>query len=107
MFTRQTSTITREKITLYKMIRIYCRDNHNNISGNLCDECDALYKYAEARLSKCPFKEEKTTCKKCTVHCYRPQEKEMIRVVMRYSGPRMILYHPVEAIRHLIKELSL
>lgn len=28
--------------------------------------------------------------------------KEKIRNVMRYSGPRMILHHPIMAIRHVI-----
>jgi hypothetical protein len=29
--------------------------------------------------------------------------KEKIREVMRFSGPRMIFYHPVMAIRHLVE----
>lgn len=29
--------------------------------------------------------------------------REKIRKVMRYSGPRMILYHPITAIRHVIE----
>lgn len=27
--------------------------------------------------------------------------RERIRRVMRYSGPRMLLYHPLEYLRHL------
>ena len=26
-----------------------------------------------------------------------------IRAVMRFSGPRMILYHPVAAVRHVVE----
>ena len=37
-----------------------------------------------------------------SVHCYQPQMREQIRQVMRYSGPRMLLYHPVLAIWHLV-----
>jgi hypothetical protein len=29
--------------------------------------------------------------------------REKIRAVMRFSGPRMIFYHPVTAVRHLIE----
>ena len=29
---------------------------------------------------------------------------EKMRAVMRWAGPRMMLYHPIEAIRHLIRE---
>ena len=30
--------------------------------------------------------------------------REKIRAVMRFSGPRMLLYHPVLAVRHLIEQ---
>jgi hypothetical protein len=29
--------------------------------------------------------------------------REKIREVMRFSGPRMIFYHPITAIRHVIE----
>lgn len=32
-------------------------------------------------------------------------EKEKMREVMRYAGPRMMWHHPIAAIKHLIKEL--
>ena len=44
----------------------------------------------------------KTTCARCSVHCYNPKMRRGIRVVMRYSGPRMFFYHPVMAFRHLL-----
>jgi hypothetical protein len=44
---------------------------------------------------------DKPTCLNCTVHCYLPEMREEIRTVMRYSGPRMMIYHPVLAIGHL------
>jgi hypothetical protein len=28
--------------------------------------------------------------------------REKIRAVMRFSGPRMLLYHPITAIRHFL-----
>ncbi|MDR2525428.1 MAG: nitrous oxide-stimulated promoter family protein, partial [Oscillospiraceae bacterium] len=34
--------------------------------------------------------------------CYRADMREKIRAVMRYAGPRMLLHHPVMAIRHFI-----
>jgi hypothetical protein len=58
--------------------------------------------YALERLKKCPFQGGKTTCAKCPVHCYKPKMREKIRIVMRYSGPRMLYHHPVLAIFHLI-----
>ena len=29
--------------------------------------------------------------------------KEKIRLVMRYAGPRMLLHHPIVAIRHVVE----
>ena len=68
----------------------------------LCPECQELLKYAFERLDKCPFQERKTTCAKCPVHCYRPELRERIRVVMRYAGPRMLFRYPILAIHHLL-----
>jgi len=58
--------------------------------------------YASKRLDKCPFQEGKTTCAKCPVHCFKPDMRQQIRLVMRYSGPRMLLRHPLMAILHMI-----
>lgn len=95
--------IKREQKTVEQMIRLYCRHREGNLE--LCADCTALLKYARKRLENCPFGEDKSSCRKCSVHCYRPDMKERIRLVMRYSGPRMIFYHPLAAIRHLITEL--
>lgn len=92
----------REKRTVALMIRIYCRKNHGTKNG-LCPECQALLDYAARRSDKCPFMETKTFCSNCAVHCYRPEMREKIRAVMRFSGPRMLLYNPVMAIRHVVE----
>lgn len=87
--------------TVSAMVRIYCRAHHADKSGGVCPACAELTRYAEMRLAKCPFWEEKTTCRECPVHCYRAGEREAMRVVMRYAGPRMLWRHPLLAIRHL------
>ncbi|EFI37516.1 LOW QUALITY PROTEIN: putative cytoplasmic protein, partial [Bacteroides sp. 3_1_23] len=68
----------------------------------LCADCEELLRYAHARLDHCPFGEKKSACKECTVHCYKPVMRERMRQVMRFSGPRMLLYAPWQAIRHLL-----
>jgi hypothetical protein len=83
------------------MIGLYCRDNHHPESS-ICEECRQLFEYSRARLMHCPFAPDKPTCAKCPVHCYKVDMRERIRQVMRYSGPRMILHHPVMIIRHLL-----
>lgn len=92
----------REKKTVSLMIRLYCRKKHGSKSG-LCTECRRLSDYAAMRSDKCPFMETKTFCSNCRVHCYKPEMREKIREVMRFSGPRMIFYHPVMAVRHVIE----
>ncbi|MBQ8641096.1 MAG: nitrous oxide-stimulated promoter family protein [Clostridia bacterium] len=92
----------REKRTAALMIRLYCRKKHGT-KQNLCSECDALLQYAMLRNDKCPFMETKTFCSNCRVHCYKPEMREKIREVMRFSGPRMLFCHPVLAVRHVVE----
>lgn len=92
----------REKKVVSEMIGLYCRRKHGFPKGELCPQCRELEQYAWQRSEKCPFMETKTFCSNCTVHCYKPEMRERIREVMRFSGPRMIFSHPVMAIRHLV-----
>lgn len=85
------------------MIELYCRAHHER-GGDLCAECQSLYAYAMARLDRCPFGAEKTTCARCPVHCYKPSMRDKVREVMRFAGPRMLWHHPVLAVRHLLDD---
>ena len=76
-----------------------CQAGHGG--PGLCGECRELLEYSLARLDHCKFGNAKTKCHKCPVHCYRPDMREKIRTVMRFSGPRMLLYHSLEAQRYL------
>lgn len=87
--------------TVTAMVRIYCESHHQSRRGDLCTECDALRQYAAARLEKCPFGTEKTTCRECPIHCYRPVERAAMKQVMVFAGPHMLWKHPWLAIRHL------
>ncbi len=92
----------REKTTVSLMISIYCKKKHHT-GKKLCPECEKLQEYAMQRSDKCPFMETKTFCSNCKVHCYKPDMREKIREVMRFSGPRMIFHHPVMAVRHVME----
>lgn len=96
--------IEEEKAVVEQMIRLYCRKHERH--AVLCPRCRELLAYARGRLDRCRYGSKKPTCKKCPVHCYRPEMKERIRAVMRWSGPRMMLYHPVAALKHLFRELK-
>lgn len=93
--------MAREKTTITAMIRIYCDGRHGS-DGELCAECDALRQYAMRRLDRCPFGPDKSACAKCPIHCYKPQMQERVREVMRFAGPRMLLRHPILAVRHRV-----
>jgi len=95
--------IEREERTVEAMIRLYCRDRHGTAAG-LCAACGELAAFARRRLEKCPFQGAKPTCAHCSIHCYRARagERERMREVMRYAGPRMIFRHPILALRHML-----
>lgn len=95
-----------EKLTLARMIAIYCRGKHGS-RKNLCAECAELEAYAVERITRCVHGRSKPICAKCPVHCYKPVMRERIRDVMRYAGPRMLVRHPLLAMRHLLAGLRL
>ena len=90
--------------TIHAMMRLYCRGLRHERHDDLCPDCDQLFAYARRRLERCVFGDAKPNCANCTVHCYSANERERIRTVMRWAGPRMLLHHPVLAITHMIDE---
>ena len=116
----------REKRTISNMVAIYCAGNHDasarterRLTGDthptrstetsfagepLCPACKAIDDYCVLRTERCRSMAHKTSCEECGNHCYAPAQREQIRAIMRYAGPRMILYHPVAAICHLLKK---
>lgn len=91
--------------TIGAMVEIYCRAHHPlKHSKGVCEACQEFLTYAETRLDRCPYGQGKPTCNKCPVHCYKPNMKQKAREIMLYSGPRMLLPHPIMAIKHLLAE---
>jgi Nitrous oxide-stimulated promoter len=102
-----TPRLRREQRTIEAMIRIWCEANPLHVRvrfGGLCAGCDSLLDYASYRLLKCPYGEEKPTCKKCPIHCYTRAKRDLMQEVMRFAGPRMLLRHPILAYHHLRDE---
>ncbi len=97
--------LEQELKTINTMIRMYCRNFHD-CDDKFCQECSDIFQYAEERLKGCRFGEEKPTCDKCPIHCYKPEMREKIRTIMRYAGPRMIYTHPIMGFRHIFKKLK-
>ncbi|MDE5666743.1 MAG: nitrous oxide-stimulated promoter family protein [Clostridia bacterium] len=103
----------KEKKLIPLMIKKYCRGRHKPKRkeqgvnrGGVCDGCKELTEYALFRLDKCPFKVDKKFCSFCKIHCYKPEYRERIKEVMKYSGPRMIFSHPAYAFSHAAQMLK-
>jgi hypothetical protein len=91
--------------TIEAMVNIYCKAHHPmKPSHSVCEQCSEFLSYANTRLDRCPYGQEKPTCNKCPVHCYKPHMKQKAREIMLFAGPRMLLPHPIMAIKHLLAE---
>ncbi len=90
----------REEQTVEAIITIYCKRHHGTLS--LCKECLELRDYCWEKLSYCRHGYRKPTCGRCKIHCYKPAMKKKIKEVMKYAGPRMLVYHPLLAFYHLL-----
>ena len=102
-----TPRLRREQRTIEAMLHIWCEAHplhRRRRDGVLCAGCEGLFAYASYRLVKCPYGEEKPTCKRCPIHCYTRDKREQMHEVMRFAGPRMLLRHPVLAYHHLRDE---
>lgn len=91
--------VEKEKQIIQLMIEIYCQKKHQH-KGALCQECQELLEYAHKRLTFCKFGDEKTACGKCPIRCYKKDMKIKVKEVMRFSGPRLLIYRPIEFIKH-------
>lgn len=80
------------------MIKLYCKKNHK---VNFCADCEELFEYCKLKMEKCPRKKVKTFCASCPIHCYQNDYREKIKQVMRFSGPRMLIYNPKMAFLHI------
>ena len=96
----------KEKKLIPVMIKKYCHGKHAAKRGEMCADCRALTEYAIFRLEKCPFKVNKQFCSFCKIHCYKPDMREKIREVMKYSGPRLLFSHPLFAMKHVSQMIN-
>ncbi|WP_095498127.1 nitrous oxide-stimulated promoter family protein [Paraferrimonas haliotis] len=93
--------LAKEYKTIEAMVAIYCKAHH---SSQPCEECQQFLAFAHKKLVRCPYGEDKPTCAKCPIHCYKPDMRAKAKTIMRFAGPRMLIHHPVMAIRHLLAE---
>lgn len=78
-------TVDHDTEILEKFAEVFCRAHHAPEAGGLCPDCRDLLDYARTRRCNCPL-DPKPKCKDCPVHCYKPEYRQKIREVMKYSG---------------------
>lgn len=113
--------ILQDCATLGLMLEIYCKGHHDESereevkspasllgayegrhTPKLCKSCNAHLIYGETRRALCPY-DPKPNCKNCETHCYKPDEQAFQREMMRYVGPRTMLYPHIwkDAFKHI------
>ncbi len=95
--------IDQEKDTLQKMVTLYCR--HRLKVKYIPESYEQLIAYAFRQLERCRWGAKKPNCHQCKVHCYAPDKRRQVREIMKWAGPRMIIYAPMKAMRYLINSM--
>lgn len=65
----------------------------------VCCDCREFLAYAVARRMHCPL-DPKPVCKHCPVHCYKPDYRQRVREVMRFSGRHLLLRGRLDLLWH-------
>lgn len=87
--------------TVSLMIGLYCQKKHGTKKGELCPECRQLLDYVKFRRMKCRGVTKSPSARTAAFIVINRICSEKIARVMRFSGPKMVFYHPVIAFSHL------
>jgi len=99
--------VGKDSKVLEQFIQIYCENKHieaikSEKSGvHLCHECHETLEYSKVRRKLCPL-DPKPPCKNCEIHCYRPDQRQKIRDIMRHSGMHLIKRGRLDMLLHYI-----
>ncbi|MBJ6798791.1 nitrous oxide-stimulated promoter family protein [Geomonas propionica] len=95
------SHIDREKLTIRYMITLYCRANGHRAS-RLCSGCSDILNYAYAKIGACSYLPgKKPACGLCRSNCFDVNKRGQLAQIMRKTGLRMLMHHPLLTIAHL------
>jgi hypothetical protein len=113
--------VRHDTVTLGDFVQIWCDGRHSDrdrrpieteaallgVYGRkrpaLCRECETHLAYAEQRRAYCP-KDPKPFCAHCDTHCYRDDEREWQRSMMRYAGPKSWRKgHAIDGVKHVLE----
>ena len=77
-----------EKIKDLLRLNYNNEDLHQEITYNLCKECEHTLLYSYEKLQDCPF-QDKPSCRKCKEPCYERIQWKKSAKIMKYSGMQL------------------
>jgi hypothetical protein len=104
---------------LARFVALYCRSHHRDDRSpfefkapgfegllekplQLCPNCAKLLKYGLTMRLRCPHT-PKPMCKKCPDPCYRPEYRERIKEVMKFSGMYLLKRGRIDLMYHYFR----
>lgn len=94
-------SVEKRKKILSAMFDIYIKKHPEEVKS-----VDSLKSYAFQRIEKCPNKGKNIYCSSCTIHCFPEYERAHMKKIMRFAGPRMMIYHPLMALDHAFASIK-
>ena len=100
------NNIPKEKADIRKRFGIYCHSHHGTSGNKLCPKCTALLATAMTKMDRCPYGITKPICDRCEMPCFGDAANKQFREIMSSSQSRMLLRHPVLAVKHKMASMS-
>jgi hypothetical protein len=97
--------VKKDSKVLEHFIQIYCDTKHIKAIKSekegltLCPECYETLVYSRLRRELCPL-DPKPACKNCEIHCYKPDQRQKIKDIMRHSGMHLIKRGRIDMLLH-------
>ena len=100
------NNVPKEKENIRKTFGLYCNSNHGTTDNKLCPKCTALLTTAMLKIQRCPYGIAKPICDACETPCFGEVPTKEFRNIMKSSQKKMLLSHPLMAVRHKLASLG-
>ena len=100
------NTVPKERENIRKTFGVYCNANHGTTDGKLCPKCTALLSTVMLKIQRCPYGITKPICDACETPCFGESVTKDFRDVMKSGQKKMLLSHPLMAVKHKIASLG-
>ena len=100
------NNVPKERENIRKTFGVYCNANHGTEGGKLCPKCTALLTTVMLKIQRCPYGIAKPICDGCETPCFGEVPTKEFRAIMKSGQKKMLLSHPLMAVRHKIASLG-